>query len=511
MKPQQILESSCWDRIELSLGRPASHFYRLEHEFSQPLTRSTQRLGPLPQLRQYFSSDTVELRHLSERRVLNSCTPQSQPFRSRSFVHRVHLRQLSRDQFCIAACRHYPDLDRQGHGPRHGDVPRLPVHRVSRRGEDTKRAGDHPLEAGVRAQRQPRLGEGPRAHPPLSGAIGQHPPTQRRDLALSATDEQLHLELWFEGGEQSLEVRHVSVREAISTPFLVSVMAQSKLAAIDLQSIVGKKASLKVLHGGEPKRLWKGVCSHIGQTNAMAPAQTKSLSTYKMESCRSCGCSRSAQPPHLPAPLHPRHRRQAPRRVGDRPHLEDRPRELPQARVQGADGESDYDFLSRLLEEAGIAFTFPDDDGTAPPSPWETSSPPARRAPARPSRRRQRQPGPGEPSSSTCGSPTRSGPARSPSATTTSASRPPPSSGRRRPKSPRRRASTSSTATTPAARSSTTPRAAGRRSPTTRALTGRWRSTAPTWPRRPSRPSAPTGASSRSPRHHAFGIDPDLY
>jgi hypothetical protein len=34
MKPQQILESSCWERIELSLGDPDKLFLRLENKFS---------------------------------------------------------------------------------------------------------------------------------------------------------------------------------------------------------------------------------------------------------------------------------------------------------------------------------------------------------------------------------------------------------------------------------------------------------------------------------------------
>ncbi len=44
----------------------------------------------------------------------------------------------------------------------------------------------------------------------------------------------------------------------------------------------------------------------------------------------------AAELPHLPAPLHPRHHRQAPRRVGPRRRLEDRPRRARQARIQGA-------------------------------------------------------------------------------------------------------------------------------------------------------------------------------
>src|SRR4051812_28704531 len=90
------------------------------------------------------------------------------------------------------------------------------------------------------------------------------------------------LELTFASGESSLSVRRFAVHEALSTFFSVSVWARSPDPSLDLEAIVGQKASFRVepgyAHVGGGGRLWTGVVSYmeLGQ----AETSDKGLSTY---------------------------------------------------------------------------------------------------------------------------------------------------------------------------------------------------------------------------------------
>ncbi len=176
------------------------------------------------------------------------------------------------------------------------------------------------------------------------------------------------LELSFEGGETSLSVRRFSVHEAVSSLFTVSVWARAENPSVDLEAIVGKQASLRVvsgqvfaLHGGS--RFWTGVVSSIEQVQAVqSGVSAKELSTYYLRIVPTLWLLtqrrgyRTFQ--HISIPD-----------IVDRLLSEwsitptwkiDRAK-YPRLEYRVQYGESDYAFFSRLLEEAGIAFTFPDD------------------------------------------------------------------------------------------------------------------------------------------------------
>ncbi len=169
------------------------------------------------------------------------------------------------------------------------------------------------------------------------------------------------LELSFASGESSLSVRRFSVREAVSAPFVASVWARSPSPSIDLRGIVGQAASLHVVSGVSfaalGARRWNGVCSHAEQQKA----ESSGLSTYHFQIVpplwllgqrRNYRIFQHASVPEIasfllgewaiPFTLHVD--------AGAYPRLE--------MRVQY--GETDLAFLSRLLEEAGIAYVFPD-------------------------------------------------------------------------------------------------------------------------------------------------------
>lgn len=163
----------------------------------------------------------------------------------------------------------------------------------------------------------------------------------------------------FEGGESSLGVRSFDVREALSECFVAHVIAMSSDDDLDLDALVGRRAALALVSPRGARRVLRGVCLSAEQVRV----EDRGLSTYEIE----IG-------PKLALLGHRSHYRVFQHRtipeivesilsqwgivarlVLDRdryPRLE--------YRVQFA--ESDLAFVCRLLEEAGIAFTFPTED-----------------------------------------------------------------------------------------------------------------------------------------------------
>ncbi|HSN99392.1 MAG TPA: type VI secretion system tip protein TssI/VgrG [Candidatus Nanopelagicales bacterium] len=175
------------------------------------------------------------------------------------------------------------------------------------------------------------------------------------------------LELTFASGEKSLSVRRFSVHEAVSGLFTVSVWARSESPTVDLEAIVGKPATFRVvtgvLHARTGARLWTGVVNAIEQVHAVQATVGKDESTYFLRIVPDLWLLTQRRNyrifQHLSIPdisdalltewgLEPAWKIDR----GTYPKLE--------YKVQY--GESDFAFLCRLWEEAGIAFTFPDDD-----------------------------------------------------------------------------------------------------------------------------------------------------
>ena len=196
-------------------------------------------------------------------------------------------------------------------------------------------------------------------------------------------------EFTFASGEDSLSVRRFSVHEVVGAPFIASIWARSERADLDLESLVGKRASFRIQSGLAfahlpATRHWTGVCSYIEQVQV----EPTGLSTYYLRLVPTLWLLTQRRNyrvfQHLSIPDIVDHL------LGEW-HLQptwaiDRAR-YPRLEYKVQYGESDHAFLSRLLEEAGISFTFPDDEpgGTklllgdalhlaqhraAPPVPW---------------------------------------------------------------------------------------------------------------------------------------------
>jgi type VI secretion system secreted protein VgrG len=166
-----------------------------------------------------------------------------------------------------------------------------------------------------------------------------------------------------------LSVRSFRVDEGVSRLFEISVRVLSPNASIDLEAVVGQPAELTLdsgLFGNVAfplggRRRWAGVCNHIEQVQA----ETTGLSTYELKIVpdlwllsqkRNNRIFQHRSAPEIATALLAEWGVPCELAVdsGRYPKLE--------YRVQYA--ESDFDFLSRLLQEEGIAFYFDDTMGT---------------------------------------------------------------------------------------------------------------------------------------------------
>jgi type VI secretion system secreted protein VgrG len=165
------------------------------------------------------------------------------------------------------------------------------------------------------------------------------------------------LDLSFASGEASLDVRRFIVEEAVSTLFSVSVWAVSPRDDLDLETIVGRSASLR-LQGGTVAaggRVWSGICNMMEQVQP----EPAGLSTYHIRIAPSLWLLTQRRNyriyQHLSIPD-----------ITDKllgewgivPKWKIDRAAYPKLEFKVQYGESDYTFLSRLWEEAGIAFVF---------------------------------------------------------------------------------------------------------------------------------------------------------
>ncbi len=171
------------------------------------------------------------------------------------------------------------------------------------------------------------------------------------------------LELSFASKEDSLSVRRFSVHEGLSTMFEVALWAMSPYENIDLEAIVGKPAAFKinsgVLYALRPARIWSGVCRHIEQVQA----EPTGLSTYYLRIV-----------PQLWLLTHRKNNRvfqhkSAPEIVdailnewGIKAKWKADKGQYPKLEYRTQYGESDFDFISRTLEEWGISYYFDEDE-----------------------------------------------------------------------------------------------------------------------------------------------------
>lgn len=156
-----------------------------------------------------------------------------------------------------------------------------------------------------------------------------------------------------------LRVRQFSVQERLSSLFQVSLMAVCSNPSVDFDAVVGQPARF-FMHAGKHDRVWSGLCSHLEQVRV----EPEGVSTYQITVVPTLWALTQRQNyrmfQHLSEPdivlkllaewsINPEVRI-------DRAAYKKR-----KYRVQYA--ESDYLFLCRMLEDAGIAFYFEQEGG----------------------------------------------------------------------------------------------------------------------------------------------------
>ncbi len=166
-----------------------------------------------------------------------------------------------------------------------------------------------------------------------------------------------NLELSFANGEESLSVRRFKIREAISTPFQVDVIARSEREDLELQTFVNKAGALKLQPGvpGQPSRVWAGVVSSMEQLQA----EDTGLSTYALRIVPTLWRTTLRRGNRIYQHLTtPEIVTQLLTEWDIEPELRIDPGAYPTHEYRVQYGETDFAFLSRLLEEAGIAYFF---------------------------------------------------------------------------------------------------------------------------------------------------------
>ncbi|MDI1480055.1 type VI secretion system tip protein TssI/VgrG [Polyangium sp. y55x31] len=168
-----------------------------------------------------------------------------------------------------------------------------------------------------------------------------------------------------------LSVRRFTVEESVSTLSTIAVWARCEEPDVDLEGIIGKEASFKIVHGvrfvaGLGSRTWKGVVTHVEQVHGVAPLPgQKAESTYFLRIAPKAWLLTQRRGhriyQHLSIPDI------VDKLLGEwgiQPVWKIDRGTYPKLEYKVQYGESDYTFMSRLVEEAGIAFTFPDEAGT---------------------------------------------------------------------------------------------------------------------------------------------------
>ncbi|WP_437293133.1 type VI secretion system Vgr family protein [Sorangium sp. So ce426] len=175
-------------------------------------------------------------------------------------------------------------------------------------------------------------------------------------MALAPPRDLVNLEATIASGD-ALDVRRFQVDERISSLFEVSLTAVSENPDIDFESVVGQP--MRFVVRGRHTRAWTGVCKDLQQT----AVEERGVSTYQLSLVPALWLSsqrRNHRMFQLMSEVDIALALLGDWGVSPKLKLRDTYRKR-KYRVQY--GESDYTFLCRMLEDAGVSFYFDAEDG----------------------------------------------------------------------------------------------------------------------------------------------------
>jgi type VI secretion system secreted protein VgrG len=177
---------------------------------------------------------------------------------------------------------------------------------------------------------------------------------------MAPTDALRRLDVTVASGD-ALDVRHFHVAERMSALFEVTIVALCENPDIDFEAVAGQPMSFTMRKDvdGVGTRTWTGICSHIEQLGV----EERGLSTYKL-----------VLAPALWLLTQRRNHRMfqlqsevdiARKLLGEWniPKEEKLSGSYKKRKYRVQYGESDFTFLCRMLEDAGIGFYFQTDEG----------------------------------------------------------------------------------------------------------------------------------------------------
>ena len=160
---------------------------------------------------------------------------------------------------------------------------------------------------------------------------------------------------------EALDVRTYRVRQSMNELFVVEVTAMSRNPDIDFEEVIGREASF-TLHGRGPEagtRTWKGICSEMHQVRV----EEGGLSTYELRIVPRLWLASQRRNHRI---FQVKTELEIAKQLLDEWGIAFREAitetyKSRKYRVQY--GETDFAFVARMLEEAGISFFFTGDDG----------------------------------------------------------------------------------------------------------------------------------------------------
>ncbi|HEX7600812.1 MAG TPA: phage late control D family protein, partial [Polyangiaceae bacterium] len=159
------------------------------------------------------------------------------------------------------------------------------------------------------------------------------------------------------------EVRRFKIHEGISDVFRVEAEVTATDPNVDLEAIIGREAGLELqsgyAHATKGQRVWTGICNHIQQVQGVTTGLgTIAVSTYlvsivpilwMLTQRTNHRIFQRLSIPDIVDKVFQEWKVQAEWKINREAY--------PKLEFKVQYGETDFDFVNRLLEEAGIAFT----------------------------------------------------------------------------------------------------------------------------------------------------------